>query len=758
MKRLFSVLMMVLMMVSLFTTAHAELLNEGIQEGTIQVGEVEELRQANSETYRRADGTYECVVYAEDKYYKDDNGNYTEIDNSVVPAKHVNDKKEYAFANKANSEHFCFADKEPAILISSEECALAFQADVETDVKAAVGGLENREAISGYTLAGENYIAYGSAFKDTDLVYKVNNGLLKEYIVLYSPASPTKFTFTFNTANYSVKYTEDGLIGFYEADGKLRFELGELFAVDSVGSYTNELSYRIDLAKYGKTKITVSISDDFTKAPERVYPILIDPSVVISGSNKIQDAFVSSKYPNQNYYSDDYLRMGWSSSYKISRSYIRFELPQSIQGGVITESYMSLKKVDCGNAPSLKAYCVKKSWSSKTIKWNNKADYMSNNASAEAEPKTNNWYRFYVTDIVKKWYNGTYPNYGFMVKNNSESGSGNWSTFYSSDVDLSYKPELRIKYEKKYTIRYYGNGNTAGVVPLSQSSESGAVVVIRTNSGKLVKKDCEFLGWNTLPSGNGVSYAEGQYITMPDNDITLYAKWGGEKREVGLEAISNYSGTGLPTLSTSVDCVNGIYNALSSYSDSWMKKYTFTDKNVWELDFKSVSLGGNDWKCADSVDLLAYCGHGYRDMGLVMSNQSNSDAYVSRSDLLLGDVDLEWFLTFTCNFLNCNKDDIGRAMNGLHVMCGYKTDMTVTANGGYIFALYASLGGKSVIEAWRMYGVLTQDIQNANKTAAFFHVSCANDHLWGFGDTASDPPAYNDKTKKDYYFVEYNAY
>lgn len=458
MKRLFSVLMMVLMMVSLFTTAHAELLNEGIQEGTIQVGEVEELRQANSETYRRADGTYECVVYAEDKYYKDDNGNYTEIDNSVVPAKHVNDKKEYAFANKANSEHFYFADKEPAILISSEECALAFQADAETDVKAAVGGLENREAISGYTLAGENYIAYGSAFKDTDLVYKVNNGLLKEYIVLYSPASPTKFTFTFDTANYSVKYTEDGLIGFYEADGKLRFELGELFAVDSVGSYTNELSYRIDLAKYGKTKITVSISDDFTKAPERVYPILIDPSVVISGSNKIQDAFVSSKYPNQNYYSDDYLRMGWSSSYKISRSYIRFELPQSIPGGVITESYMSLKKVDCGNAPSLKAYCVKKSWSSKTIKWNNKADYRPKSTSAEAEPKTNNWYRFYVTDIVKKWYNGTYPNYGFMVKNNSESGSGNWSTFYSSDVDLSYKPELRITYNPQlcYANVYIG--------------------------------------------------------------------------------------------------------------------------------------------------------------------------------------------------------------------------------------------------------------------------------------------------------------
>ena len=42
------------------------------------------LRTTNSETYLLSDGTYECVVYAEDKYYTDENNTLVRIDNSIV--------------------------------------------------------------------------------------------------------------------------------------------------------------------------------------------------------------------------------------------------------------------------------------------------------------------------------------------------------------------------------------------------------------------------------------------------------------------------------------------------------------------------------------------------------------------------------------------------------------------------------------------------------------------------------------------------
>lgn len=37
--------------------------------------------------------------------------------------------------------------------------------------------------------------------------------------------------------------------------------------------------------------------------------------------------------------------------------------------------------------------------------------------------------------------------------------------------------------------------------------------------------DQSFVGWNTAADGSGVTYQPGETLTMPDNDVTLYAMW-----------------------------------------------------------------------------------------------------------------------------------------------------------------------------------------------------------------------------------------
>ncbi len=49
-----------------------------------RVREEVSLREANSETYLLSDGSHECVIYAGNKYYQDDNGGYVLIDNEIV--------------------------------------------------------------------------------------------------------------------------------------------------------------------------------------------------------------------------------------------------------------------------------------------------------------------------------------------------------------------------------------------------------------------------------------------------------------------------------------------------------------------------------------------------------------------------------------------------------------------------------------------------------------------------------------------------
>ena len=105
--------------------------------------------------------------------------------------------------------------------------------------------------------------------------------------------------------------------------------------------------------------------------------------------------------------------------------------------------------------------------------------------------------------------------------------------------------------------------------------------------------------------------------------------------------------------------------------------------------------------------------------------------------------------------MKSEKDDIGIAMNGLHMLCGYKTNMTVTANGGSTFASYATDSAQPIRIAWKNYGVATQPILTFNKISSFYHNSCGNDHLWGFGVVADDPSPYSVTTANDYVYYDY---
>lgn len=56
-----------------------------------------------------------------------------------------------------------------------------------------------------------------------------------------------------------------------------------------------------------------------------------------------------------------------------------------------------------------------------------------------------------VTSIVQGWVNGTYSNYGFVVKDITEMNPNIWTTFYSSDAETDHRPELRIDYTQNVT-------------------------------------------------------------------------------------------------------------------------------------------------------------------------------------------------------------------------------------------------------------------------------------------------------------------
>ena len=76
----------------------------------------------------------------------------------------------------------------------------------------------------------------------------------------------------------------------------------------------------------------------------------------------------------------------------------------------------------------------------------------------------------------------------------------------------------------KYNLYYHAN---QGTTARTQDSESPAYAGkrVKINGNPFIKKDADFLGWNTKADGTGKDYAPGAELIMPESDVHLYARW-----------------------------------------------------------------------------------------------------------------------------------------------------------------------------------------------------------------------------------------
>ena len=141
------------------------------------------------------------------------------------------------------------------------------------------------------------------------------------------------------------------------------------------------------------------------------------------------------------------LRTGFDSDYGIRRSYIKFDIPNSIAEDCVVSAVLNIEKVS-GATPNISAFRNTGSWSSSSITWNNKPSYSTSNKSSNALPISSGsaWYTMDVTDIVQQWTDQEALNYGFLIMDSNEADEDHWTTFYSSDMDSPHKPELHITY------------------------------------------------------------------------------------------------------------------------------------------------------------------------------------------------------------------------------------------------------------------------------------------------------------------------
>ncbi|MFR9199732.1 MAG: DNRLRE domain-containing protein [Candidatus Gastranaerophilaceae bacterium] len=231
------------------------------------------------------------------------------------------------------------------------------------------------------------------------------------------------------------------------------FVVNELFALDAAGAYTDDVKVTY-ISNGAAPKLRVTVDSAFLTDESREYPIVIDPSVMVTGANNIADSFVRQGSPSTNYKYDEKLFTGNSASNGLQRAYIKFTLPGNISATSVTSAKVRIKRYG-GSPTGIKAYRVTSGWSSGSITWNNKPGYSSSYVSNTAYNDGGEWYAMDVSSTVRNWLNGAYTNYGFALISNYESSPSSSISYYSSDAPSPNKPELIINYTDSGT--YYGN-------------------------------------------------------------------------------------------------------------------------------------------------------------------------------------------------------------------------------------------------------------------------------------------------------------
>ncbi len=459
--------------------------------------ELTDQREANVKYFRNTDGSETAYLYNHDVHYKDEVGEYQDIDNSLTEIETKAGKN--VLTNEANSADFYFAqDGSEGNLVSvwsegynlkwrlqsaTESAAEDTTAATMDEPQSRLNTAEEDQCVDG-TISSA---AYEDILKNVDVEYVLLGTELKENIILNNANVPSRFSFVLTTpSSLSAKET-DGQVHFENSNGDVVFKMSEAVMFDAAGAESTDI--KVALSTVSETeeshqyKLTIIPAEKWLKDADRVYPIVLDPTVTTKQTaTTIYDTHVNSDYPNAHNEASVSRLVGTMTGGKKSRTYLKFVLPTQIQKSdrIVsatmsmhsnTENVNSLFYDYATSGPTMYMFTPKSDWNESTLTWSNQPTYDTTQTVDYAKIEIVNgaggtiarrgWYDWDVTSVVDGWYNGK-PNYGFMIKDTESTQYAKRAYFHSTnDVDYSDRyPLIAISYLNMIGLEDYWTYHT----------------------------------------------------------------------------------------------------------------------------------------------------------------------------------------------------------------------------------------------------------------------------------------------------------
>ncbi|TDL76108.1 DNRLRE domain-containing protein [Peribacillus frigoritolerans] len=521
-----------------------------------------------SKRYLNPDGSFTEEIFMEQQFYHDPSDKkWKKIDNKLKNSS----KKPGKFENTANNTNTVFAQQSGNVELVSVEKGGKNVSFIPIKANKVQGALKDNE------------ITYKEILHDVDYRYSVHGSAVKEDIVINQYQNQNTFSFELKMKGVTPHKEKNGTIVFKDSKGNKLWFFENPYMTDAKGKYSEKVS--LDLREEnGKTFVDVVADQAFLKDQGTQYPVTIDPT--IDSWDVLRDNFVASSFPDSVYSSNTYMHTGFNSYFGTTRSFVQFSLPNLPSDSSITSATFNAyqTKVDATNS-SIDLFRINSSWTS-TATWDSQPTVGASAETTTTNNASNAYWQWTITQLVKDWYNGVQPNYGFMLKQQNETTSP-YRTFTSVN-NGNNTPRLTINYtvDSIGVEKYWGltkdsvnpaNGNLVlQDTDLSIPGRGIPVSIKRTYNSRKSFAGMFGFGWTSNYEARLVDAGSGP-ITLIDEDNTRHIF--GEK--VGGGYISN----------------GGVYLALVKNGDG---TYTITQVDGTKINFNTsgkvsslVDMNGN---------------------------------------------------------------------------------------------------------------------------------------------------------------------
>lgn len=359
----------------------------------------------------------------------------------------------------------------------------------EPEKNSAIFRMLSVEEVKTTDLYGEESLkpmtaVYGDTGSSCSLEYESSDIGVKESIVLDEYPENHRFTFEFCLKGMDIRKNpvDEGFTLYDKDTGDIVGGIEAPYMNDASGeAYSEAVTCELEV-KEGEADtyfLTVIPEDEYLKSEERVYPVVIDPTVTWADSTKMKEAYVCKNSPGTNYYSSGVtvLSVGNSTAQGLYRTFMKFD---GIRVDYVNGKYVESAKLDlyetgkCVGGEYVQAHRITGSWAVGSLTWNNQPGYATGTyydrfkTTGTAGTK----HTLNLTEHARQMARGDYSSYGIMLRAGREGQTGFYTQFYGSRyATASKRPKLTIVYydapSKPASVQtnasYYKTGNTVQV-------------------------------------------------------------------------------------------------------------------------------------------------------------------------------------------------------------------------------------------------------------------------------------------------------